>query len=67
VLIGLLIVIVLVLAIFALIGAIWGKDAAQGCFGLTASCAVQLALAALAGLVLGVVLLVILSASGALH
>lgn len=65
--IGFLVVIILILAIFALIGAIWGKDTAQGCFGFTASCGLQLALAALAGLVLGVVILVILSASGALR
>jgi hypothetical protein len=65
--IGFLIVIVLILAIFALIGSIWGKDTAQGCFGFTASCGLQLALAALVGLVLGVVILVILNLTGVLR
>lgn len=65
--IGFLVVIVLILAVFALIGSIWGKDTAQGCAGLTASCAVQLALAALAGLVVGIVLLILANAAGALR
>lgn len=62
-----LVVIVLVLAIFALVAAIWGKDTAKGCAGFTASCGLQLLLAALAGLVLGVVGLILLNLTGVLR
>ena len=65
--IGVLVVVVLVLAIFALIGAIWGKETAKGCLGLAMSIAYHLAIAAVWGVVIGLVLLAILSAMGVLR
>ena len=38
----LLIIILMVLGIFALIAAIWGKETAQGCFGSSAGCILQI-------------------------